>query len=63
MRGIQNFGSGLKWLAQDRIWLTRFCRIGAEAGFTTLGEFVIGLPSDGLTFPPFVNPDPTKKLR
>jgi len=30
MRGIQNIGSGLKWLAQDRTWLTDICRIGVR---------------------------------
>ena len=31
MRGMQNFGSGLKRQAQVRTWLAHFCRIRANS--------------------------------
>jgi len=43
MRGIQKFGSGLKWLAQDRTWLTHFCRIGDNPKPPVKKAFYYGL--------------------
>ncbi len=41
MRGIQIFGSGLKWLVQDRTWLTHFSRIGASSDMKEPAQFWI----------------------
>jgi len=40
--------------ASPQLFVLRLC-LSAEACFTTPGRFVIGWPSDGLGFPPFVN--------